>query len=103
MLLSNRLKKYYGCGVWAGKLFCILAAICYIVWRVVEWLYPRDEIEIAVDFPFKSPQRHQNKQQAEWKEQSQQSGGKQYVNLKQHFQQNLEFEQKKPKDVMFSK
>jgi len=50
--LIDRLRKYYGCGLWAGKLFCMLVALGYIIWRFLEWISPRENIEVAIDFPF---------------------------------------------------
>ena len=38
--LMDRLKRYYGCGVWAGKL-------------LLEFWYPRSGIDVARDWPKK--------------------------------------------------
>lgn len=48
--LIERLRRYYGCGVWAGKLFCVVVAANYLFWLFLEWLYPRDEVDIAPNF-----------------------------------------------------
>lgn len=45
--------SYYGCGVFVGKLFCIMIALDYLFWVYLEWILPRDEIEIAPKFPYK--------------------------------------------------
>lgn len=29
-----------------------MVALDYLWWQFLEWLFPRDDIEIAVDFPF---------------------------------------------------
>ncbi|CAB4393020.1 UDP-Glycosyltransferase/glycogen phosphorylase [Rhizophagus irregularis] len=50
--LMERLRRYYGCGLWAGKIFCILIAIDYLIWRFLEWLFPEEDIEIAPAFPY---------------------------------------------------
>ncbi|RGB43371.1 Glycosyltransferase Family 4 protein [Rhizophagus diaphanus] len=50
--LMERLRRYYGCGLWAGKIFCILIAIDYLIWRFLEWLFPEQDIEIAPAFPY---------------------------------------------------
>lgn len=50
--LIDRLSKYYGCGTWAGKIFCMIVALNFILWQILEWLFPREDIEIAVDFPY---------------------------------------------------
>ncbi|CAG8459624.1 6459_t:CDS:10 [Paraglomus brasilianum] len=51
--LIERLRRYYGCGVWAGKLFCILIALDYLIWKFLEWVAPRESIEIAPAFSYK--------------------------------------------------
>ncbi|KAG4304493.1 hypothetical protein PORY_002203 [Pneumocystis oryctolagi] len=38
--LIDRLKKYYGCGRWAGKLFCFLVATDYLLLFVLRWILP---------------------------------------------------------------
>jgi len=53
--LMDRLKRYYGCGVWAGKLFVICAVVDYLLWLVLEFWYPRSGIDIARDWPKKDP------------------------------------------------
>jgi phosphatidylinositol glycan class A protein len=35
--LIDRLKKYYGCGLWAGKLFAMIVGLGYLIWRFLEW------------------------------------------------------------------
>ncbi|CAG8571888.1 16688_t:CDS:10 [Dentiscutata heterogama] len=50
--LMERLRRYYGCGIWAGKIFCVVMAIDYLFWRFLEWLFPADEIDIAPAFPY---------------------------------------------------
>ncbi|KAK7977383.1 PIGA (GPI anchor biosynthesis) domain-containing protein [Apiospora saccharicola] len=52
--LIDRLKRYYGCGVWAGKLFCLCAVIDYLLFMFCEWVFPRDSIDIAADWPRKT-------------------------------------------------
>ena len=49
--LIERFRRYYGCGIWAGKLFCMLMALDYIFYCILEWAFPRSEIDIAPDFP----------------------------------------------------
>ncbi|KAK8107913.1 to N-acetylglucosaminyltransferase SPT14 [Apiospora kogelbergensis] len=51
--LIDRLKRYYGCGVWAGKLFCLCAVIDYLLFVFCEWFWPRDGIDIAREWPRK--------------------------------------------------
>src|ERR1700760_2965122 len=51
--LIDRLKRYYGCGIWAGKLFCICIIIDYLLFVVLEFLFPRSQIDVARDWPRK--------------------------------------------------
>ena len=51
--LMERLKRYYGCGVWAGKLFVICAVVDYLLWWVLEMLFPQSSIDVARDWPRK--------------------------------------------------
>ncbi|KAI9298631.1 phosphatidylinositol N-acetylglucosaminyltransferase GPI3 subunit [Neoconidiobolus thromboides FSU 785] len=48
--LLNRLKKYYGCGPFSGILFCIFAAIDFLILLLLEYFSPKDEIEICPNF-----------------------------------------------------
>lgn len=51
--LIDRLKRYYGCGIWAGKLFCLCVVIDYLLFLFCEWWWPRDSIDIAAEWPRK--------------------------------------------------
>jgi phosphatidylinositol N-acetylglucosaminyltransferase subunit A len=51
--LIDRLKRYYGCGVWAGKLFCICIIVDYLIFVMLEFLFPRSQIDLARDWPRK--------------------------------------------------
>lgn len=51
--LIDRLKRYYGCGIWAGKLFCLCAVIDYLFFLFLEWIFPRENIDICPDWPRK--------------------------------------------------
>ncbi|KAI6245537.1 Phosphatidylinositol N-acetylglucosaminyltransferase gpi3 subunit [Erysiphe necator] len=56
--LIDRLKRYYGCGIWAGKLFCICVVVDYILFLVLEFFAPREAIDIARNWPKKKkPER----------------------------------------------
>lgn len=52
--LIDRLKRYYGCGTWAGKLFCLCAVIDYLILQFLELWAPRANIDIAKDWPRKT-------------------------------------------------
>lgn len=51
--LIERLKRYYGCGIWAGKLFCLCAIIDYLLFMFLEIFAPRSRIDIAPNWPKK--------------------------------------------------
>ncbi|KAF2673689.1 phosphatidylinositol N-acetylglucosaminyltransferase gpi3 subunit [Microthyrium microscopicum] len=51
--LIDRLKRYYGCGVWAGKLFCICVVVDYLLYVVLEFIFPRANIDVVRDWPRK--------------------------------------------------
>lgn len=48
--LIERLRRYFGCGVWAGKLFCVIVTLIYFYYVLLEWLFPRSDIDEAFDF-----------------------------------------------------
>ena len=52
--LIDRLKRYYGCGIWAGKLFCMCVVIDYLLFLVLEIFAPRENIDIAREWPKKA-------------------------------------------------
>lgn len=51
--LIDRLKRYYGCGIWAGKLFCLCVIVDYLLFMFLELWFPRDKIDICPDWPRK--------------------------------------------------
>ena len=51
--LIDRLKRYYGCGVWAGKLFCLCVVIDFLIYVFLEMWFPRANIDIARSWPKK--------------------------------------------------
>jgi phosphatidylinositol glycan class A protein len=51
--LIDRLKRYYGCGIWAGKLFCLCMIVDYLLFLFLELCFPRDKIDICPDWPRK--------------------------------------------------
>ncbi|KAJ5167531.1 uncharacterized protein N7482_006312 [Penicillium canariense] len=53
--LIDRLKRYYGCGVWAGKLFCLCVVIDFLIYVFLEMWFPRANIDIARSWPKKQP------------------------------------------------
>ncbi|KAB8224879.1 hypothetical protein BDV33DRAFT_136003 [Aspergillus novoparasiticus] len=55
--LIDRLKRYYGCGVWAGKLFCLCVVIDVLIYVLLEMWFPRANIDIARSWPKKLKQK----------------------------------------------
>lgn len=55
--LIDRLKRYYGCGTWAGKLFCLCAVIDYLILQFLELWAPKATIDIAKNWPKKSNEK----------------------------------------------
>ncbi|KDN72305.1 hypothetical protein CSUB01_11752 [Colletotrichum sublineola] len=51
--LIDRLKRYYGCGIWAGKLFCLCAIVDYLLFLFLELWFPREQIDICPEWPRK--------------------------------------------------
>ncbi|KAJ2389340.1 Phosphatidylinositol N-acetylglucosaminyltransferase GPI3 subunit [Coemansia sp. RSA 2603] len=50
--LIERLRRYYGCGLVAGKLFCLVAAVDFLIGVVLAWLWPAERIEAARGFDY---------------------------------------------------
>ena len=61
--LIDRLKRYYGCGIWAGKLFCLCVVIDYLILQFLELWAPRTKIDIAKNWPKKTNSHHQIKEE----------------------------------------
>ncbi|KAL9111685.1 MAG: hypothetical protein Q9227_003959 [Pyrenula ochraceoflavens] len=51
--LIDRLKRYYGCGIWAGKLFCLCVVVDYLIFLFLEVWAPRANIDLARTWPRK--------------------------------------------------
>ncbi|KAK2002480.1 PIGA-domain-containing protein [Colletotrichum falcatum] len=51
--LIDRLKRYYGCGIWAGKLFCLCVVVDYLLFLFLELWFPREHIDICPEWPRK--------------------------------------------------
>jgi phosphatidylinositol N-acetylglucosaminyltransferase subunit A len=58
--LIDRLKRYYGCGAWAGKLFCLLVALDFLLLLFLAFCFPGERIDVARDWPKKPVVVHQN-------------------------------------------
>jgi phosphatidylinositol glycan class A protein len=58
--LIDRLKRYYGCGIWAGKLFCLCVIVDYLLFLLLELVFPRERIDICPDWPRKEPEERKS-------------------------------------------
>lgn len=48
--LAERLERYHGCGVVAGKLGVLIMAVNYMLMLILEFIWPKTQIEIAQKF-----------------------------------------------------
>ena len=49
LTLTERLRRFYGCGALYGKMLCALSIVDYFTWRFFEFWSPRKFIEAPVD------------------------------------------------------
>jgi phosphatidylinositol N-acetylglucosaminyltransferase subunit A len=49
--LMDRLKRYYGCGIWAGKLFVIVVVVDYLIYCFLELWWPKEGIDRCKAWP----------------------------------------------------
>lgn len=56
--LIERLRRFYACGLWAGKIFCVVIALAYLFWQIMEWVSPASRIERAPNLDYKKWQKH---------------------------------------------
>ncbi|KAF3432599.1 hypothetical protein FNV43_RR27339 [Rhamnella rubrinervis] len=55
--LVGRLSRYLSCGAWAGKLFCLVMIIDFVLWRLLQLWQPAENIEEVPEF---TVSHHQN-------------------------------------------
>ncbi|KAM2287673.1 hypothetical protein ACFXTI_028648 [Malus domestica] len=49
--LLQRLSRYLSCGTWAGKIFCLVMIIDFLLWHLLQlWKLPAEDIEEVPDF-----------------------------------------------------
>lgn len=53
MLIRTGTRRYYGTGVIFGKILCIVVCVDYILLAILDFFFPRDEIDIAPKFELK--------------------------------------------------
>lgn len=56
--LLDRLKRYFGCGIWAGKMFVIVVVVDYLILCWLDMMYPRENIDICKAWPAAPPSDH---------------------------------------------
>ncbi|KAL3861913.1 hypothetical protein ACJMK2_007925 [Sinanodonta woodiana] len=49
--LAARLRRYYQCGLLAGKLFVIAAVVNFFILCILQWISPAEDVEEAPSFP----------------------------------------------------
>lgn len=49
--LLDRLKRYFGCGIWAGKMFVVVVVVDYLIYCFLELMYPREKIDVCKTWP----------------------------------------------------
>ncbi|XP_022154115.1 phosphatidylinositol N-acetylglucosaminyltransferase subunit A isoform X2 [Momordica charantia] len=47
--LLERLSRYLSCGSWAGKLFCVVMIIDFLIWYLLKLWQPDENIEVVPD------------------------------------------------------
>ncbi|KAE9600592.1 hypothetical protein Lal_00046226 [Lupinus albus] len=45
----ERLSRYLSCGPWAGKVFCFVMMVGFLLWQLLELWQPADDIEVVPD------------------------------------------------------
>ncbi|XP_008229868.1 PREDICTED: phosphatidylinositol N-acetylglucosaminyltransferase gpi3 subunit-like isoform X1 [Prunus mume] len=48
--LLQRLSRYLSCGAWAGKLFCLVMIIDFLLWHLLQLWKPAEDMEEVPDF-----------------------------------------------------
>nr|XP_008384391.2 phosphatidylinositol N-acetylglucosaminyltransferase subunit A-like [Malus domestica] len=48
--LLQRLSRYLSCGAWAGKIFCLVMIIDFLLWHLLQLWKPEEDIEEVPDF-----------------------------------------------------
>lgn len=69
--LLQRLPRYLKCGAWAGKLFCLVMIVNFLLWRLLEHWQPSENIEEMPDIILpQNQQEEMNCNSCESREQS---------------------------------
>lgn len=57
--LLDRLSRYLTCGTWAGKLFCIVMIVNFLLWRLLQLWQPDKDIEVVPDIQLPKSQHEE--------------------------------------------
>ncbi|XP_077221208.1 UDP-Glycosyltransferase superfamily protein [Tasmannia lanceolata] len=57
--LLERLSRYLKCGAWAGKLFCLVMVVDFLLWRLLQMWQPSEDIEEVPDFRLSQKQHEE--------------------------------------------
>ena len=49
--LARRLERYLLCGPISGLLFAFVCTLDFLLWKMLEWLQPRQDMDLALDLP----------------------------------------------------
>jgi phosphatidylinositol glycan class A protein len=50
--LAERIDRCFRIGLWSGLLFSSVISVDHLLWRFLEWYFPREDIDIAPDCVF---------------------------------------------------
>nr|WDD38918.1 phosphatidylinositol N-acetylglucosaminyltransferase subunit A [Fagopyrum tataricum] len=50
--VMERLPRYLACGAWAGKLFCFVIIVDFLLWCLLNVWKPAEDIEVVPDVPY---------------------------------------------------
>ncbi|OIW03915.1 hypothetical protein TanjilG_30191 [Lupinus angustifolius] len=64
----ERLSRYLSCGPWAGKVFCFVMMVGFLLWQLLELWQPADDIEEVPDVSFSHNCDEEMLQKNQWNE-----------------------------------
>ncbi|XP_047269747.1 phosphatidylinositol N-acetylglucosaminyltransferase subunit A isoform X3 [Capsicum annuum] len=57
--LLDRLSRYLTCGTWAGKIFCLVMIVNFLLWRLLQLWKPDKDIEVVPDIQLPKSQHEE--------------------------------------------
>ncbi|XP_019264559.1 PREDICTED: phosphatidylinositol N-acetylglucosaminyltransferase subunit A isoform X3 [Nicotiana attenuata] len=57
--LLDRLSRYLTCGTWAGKIFCIVMIVDFLLWRLLQLWQPDKDVEVVPDIQLQNSQHEE--------------------------------------------